>query len=205
MTARAESASDVLARYYRLHAPLYDATRWAFLFGRQRAIQAAAQACPVGGSVLDIGCGTGGNLQQLAARRPDIKLAGCDLSPAMLSRAQRRVPQAQLRAGPFQPADWSAPDVILFSYMLSMTGDHAAALLAQAMRLLAPGGKLVVVDFHDTPNPWFARWMGVNHVRMQGELPGYARRLGGVAHIRRFCAYGGWWRYVLMTVAKPQT
>jgi hypothetical protein len=33
-----------------------------------------------------------------------------------------------------------------------------------------------VVDFHDTPLPVFARWMGVNHVRMDGQLPPrYAR------------------------------
>jgi S-adenosylmethionine-diacylgycerolhomoserine-N-methlytransferase len=40
------------------------------------------------------------------------------------------------------------PDRILFSYCLSMVRDRAAAL-ANARAALAPGGKVVVIDFAD--------------------------------------------------------
>jgi hypothetical protein len=35
---------------------------------------------------------------------------------------------------------------------------------------LAPGGHFALVDFHAAGSRAFARWMGVNHVRMDGQL-----------------------------------
>jgi hypothetical protein len=52
-----------------------------------------------------------------------------------------------------------------------------------------------VVDFHSTPSAAFARWMGLNHVQFDAQLP---QRLaaGGQAIVDKTSrAYGGAWRY----------
>lgn len=195
-----------LRRYYRLHAPLYDLTRWAFLFGRRGLCALIAARRPA--SVLEIGCGTGRNLDQLARLLPDSRLVGADLSADMLTQARRRLAahgeRLTLWEGDFarMPAA-DGHDVVLLSYVLTMTHPHTEALLAAAWKQVAPGGVLAIVDFHDSPLRPFRSWMAVNHVRMQGELPAYVRDLGGEVELKRYCAFGGLWRYVQILVEKP--
>jgi|JI7StandDraft_1071085.scaffolds.fasta_scaffold00301_33 S-adenosylmethionine-diacylgycerolhomoserine-N-methlytransferase len=203
----AETApSAALRRYYRLHAPLYDLTRWAFLFGRRRLCADIARRNP--SHVLEIGCGTGHNLDQLARLLPQARLSGADLSADMLGQARKRLGplgnRVRLWEGDFarMPAG-EQHDVVMMSYVLTMTHPHTEALLAAAWQRVAPGGVLAIVDFHDTPLKPFRQWMAVNHVRMHGELPGYVRDLGGDVQLKRYCAFGGLWRYVQVMVEKP--
>ena len=87
-------SSDALKRYYRLHAPIYDATRWAFLFGRVRLIQLLSKSyLGAPKQILDLGCGTGKNLCALAHAFPQAHITGVDLSPAMLVQAGRNLAQ----------------------------------------------------------------------------------------------------------------
>lgn len=201
-----DAPGDALRRYYQLHAPLYDLTRWAFLFGRRRLCRELAQRAPL--RVLEIGCGTGRNLDQLARLLPAAQLSGADLSGDMLARARQRLgglgTRLKLWEGDFarMPAG-EQHDAVLLSYVLTMTHPHTEALLAAAWQRVAPGGVLAIVDFHDSPLRLFRRWMAVNHVRLQGELPAYVRDLDGAAEIRRYSAFGGLWRYVQIVVEKP--
>ncbi len=200
------SPSAALRRYYRLHAPLYDLTRWAFLFGRQRLCSGIAGRHP--SSVLEIGCGTGRNLAQLARLLPTARLTGADLSGDMLKRAHQRLSglgeRLSLWEGDFaRMPTGQRHEAVLLSYVLTMTHPHTEALLSAAWQRVAPGGVLAIVDFHDSPLHAFRQWMAVNHVRMQGELPGYVRDLGGEVELKRFCAFGGLWRYVQIVVQKP--
>ena len=63
---------------YRYQRYIYDATRKYFLLGRDRLIEELA--VPAGGTVLEIGCGTGRNLILVARRYPDARLYGFDIS-----------------------------------------------------------------------------------------------------------------------------
>lgn len=54
-----------------------------------RRWQIAAAATEDGGRVLSIGCGAAGFLAYLRERRPDLVLAGCDISPAAVARARQ--------------------------------------------------------------------------------------------------------------------
>lgn len=202
----AEPREAVLGRYYRVHARVYDATRWTFLFGRREMVRRAVASAGTGGPVrhvLEIGCGTGANLVQLARELPGARLTGVDASGSMLSVAARRlrplggrvtlVPGFYERPLGLDPA----PDLILFSYCLSMVADRLEPVLGAAARELAPWGRVAVVDFHASPHAGFRQWMGLNHVRMDGQIvPALARHfVPEQVQVRR--AFLGLWSYVL--------
>jgi len=100
-------------------------------------------------SVLDLGTGTGRMLELLA---PHVaRGVGVDESQEMLSIARDRlkdVPHCQLRLGdvyrlPFPDQEF---DAALFHQVLHYLDDPAAAL-REALRVLRPGGQLLLVDF----------------------------------------------------------
>jgi S-adenosylmethionine-diacylgycerolhomoserine-N-methlytransferase len=140
---------------YRVQRHFYDVTRAYYLLGRNQRI--AALKPPLGGSVLEIGCGTGRNLIQLARRYPEACIYGVDISDEMLVSAANAVEREGLRyrvklaqgdATTFDGAAFGKPvyDRVLFSYTLSMIPDWQQALKTATDRL-APKGELHVVDF----------------------------------------------------------
>ncbi len=200
MTTVGVRPDHTLERYYRWHARIYDATRWSFLFGRTGlAERVATLRTPE--NILEIGCGTGRNLARLARRFPQARLTGLDLSADMLARARRglesfgdRVELAhQAYTRPLH--DEPRFDLIVLSYCLSMIDPGWEQVIASARQDLRPRGLIAVVDFHDSNRPTFQRWMGVNHVRMEGhllpELRARFQPLDSAVHR----AYGGLWRY----------
>jgi S-adenosylmethionine-diacylgycerolhomoserine-N-methlytransferase len=88
-------------------------------------------------------------------------------------------------------------DGIVFSYALTMFNPGWELAIDAAARDLSDEGLIAVVDFHDTPCAWFGRWMGINHVRMEGHLlPRLRERFEPVYEEERR-AFGGLWRYFL--------
>src|SRR5204862_213321 len=79
---------------YRSQRHIYDLTRKYYLLGRDALIDGIAP--PPGGSVLEIGCGTGRNLIAAARRWPDARFYGIDISEAMLQTARAKVAKAGL-------------------------------------------------------------------------------------------------------------
>lgn len=191
-----------LERYYHWHAPIYDPTRWLFLFGRSALLRRLA-AGPAPRHVLEVGCGTGRNLEALARQFPNAHLTGVDLSPAMLARAERKLHGCGARVrclrNGFRAALPLDPpcDLVLFSYALTMMNPGWEEALRTAAAQLSAGGRIAVVDFAGTPWPWFRRWMACNHVRMEAHLlPGLRASFHSeFAEVRP--AYGGVWRYLL--------
>ena len=190
--------------YYRWHALIYDATRWSFLFGRTGILREVAKlATPK--RILEVGCGTGKNLVTLSRIFPQAQITGIDLSETMLDVARRKAAplgeRIQLLHGAYGAAktgeDGATYDLILFSYALSMFNPGFEAAIATAHRDLAPGGHVAVVDFHDTRLPLFERWMGVNHVRMNGQLRPLLQDRFEARVDRLETAYGGVWRYLV--------
>lgn len=198
------ASGGALQRYYRLHAPLYDATRWAFLFGRSRLVRLARQHLPKARRVLEIGCGTGKNLGALGRAFPEAEIVGLDLSADMLAQARKRVAPLGDRVRLLHQAyrglsdGGEAPfDLIVLSYCLTMINPGHDQVLAACRADLAKGGLLAVVDFHDSPLRLFRDWMGVNHVRMEGQVRHSLDALGYEPvdeEIRT--AYGGLWRWL---------
>ena len=69
--------------------------------------------------------------------------------------------------------------------------------------VLSDIGLVAIVDFHDTASLWFAQWMGVNHVRMEGHLTAALKKSGlWGADLAVHPAYGGLWRW-FTCLARP--
>lgn len=115
------------------------------------------------GDVLEIGCGGGAMAARLLADHPDITVTGVDIDPAMVSAAERRLRpygqrgravRADCTALPFD-AD-SFDTVITFLMLHHVVGWEDA--LAEAVRVLRPGGLLAGCDALDTRAArWFHR------------------------------------------------
>jgi SAM-dependent methyltransferase len=97
--------------------------------------------------VLDLGCGTG-SLSLLAAEQGH-RVTGVDQSPAMVGRARAKLAG---RDAVFLVGDAAAPpvgeqrfDVVLVRHVLWALPDPAAAL-GRWVRLLRPGGRLLLVE-----------------------------------------------------------
>src|SRR5215831_8617605 len=118
-----------MTNYYHLQSQFYDATRWAFLYGRKRIVE-ELKIRP-GERVVEIGCGTGSNFEAIqTALQNSGELIGVDCSAPMLGKAADRVRRhgwknvrlLDLEYGP-EPVTGGTADVVLFSYSLSMIED----------------------------------------------------------------------------------
>lgn len=138
-----------LETFYAPQAASYDRFRERLLHGR-RELMAELSPRPQA-RVIELGAGTGSNLDLLGERviaLDSVELV--DLCPSLLERARsraKRYPNVRVIAAdacnyrPDKPVDY-----VIFSYSLSMIPDWRRAL-DNAFSMLAPGGRLAVVDF----------------------------------------------------------
>jgi S-adenosylmethionine-diacylgycerolhomoserine-N-methlytransferase len=184
MSSEALPAQELMDRVYRHQRHIYDATRKYFLLGRDHLI--ARLDPPAAGQVLELGCGTGRNLVAAARRYPHARLHGVDISGAMLETARSNITRAGLNdrirlaqgdATRLDPALFGLQhfDRVFFSYSLSMIPPWRQAL-AHGAGLVAPGGRLSLVDFgqQDGLPPWFRTllfaWLLRFHVHPPADL-----------------------------------
>jgi ubiquinone/menaquinone biosynthesis C-methylase UbiE len=101
------------------------------------------------GAALDAACGTGRHTAQLVARGH--RVVGVDASPEMLAKARARVPDADFRLGDLRrlPVDAASVDLVVCALALTHVPDLAPAV-DELARVLRPGGRLVLSDFHPT-------------------------------------------------------
>ena len=148
--------SDPLVDFFDARPEAYDRQ-----LGRERrALRAAAAlAGPLTGArVVDLATGTGALAAALLARPdPPAHLTAVDAAPRMLDRAGARLgPPAALLLADVRavPLPDGAADVVTAGYLLHLLDPPArAAVLAEARRLLRPGGVLVVVVHGSPPGP----------------------------------------------------
>ncbi len=108
----------------------------------------AARLHAAGGThVLDAGCGTGRMSRHLVDR--GCSVVGLDLSPGMLEQARRAGPDLEVHEGslldlPF--ADGGFDGVLLWYSVIHLTDAELPAALAEAARVLRPGGLVLVAS-----------------------------------------------------------
>lgn len=103
-------------------------------------------ACAGDETVVDIGCGNGAYLAELARRGHAGPVLGMDLSTGMLAAARRHAPAAALAAGDASalPVRDHAASVALAAHMLYHVPDAHAAV-RELRRVTRPGGTVLVV------------------------------------------------------------
>lgn len=118
---------------------------------RQEALRLCAGAC----SLLEVGCGEGLFLEKAAHLKPNMRLAGVDMSPKLLARASTRAPSAQMiqadaRCLPFGDA---AFDTVICINVLMAFNKQAdiIAVIRELIRVCAPGGK-IIFDIRNASN-----------------------------------------------------
>jgi S-adenosylmethionine-diacylgycerolhomoserine-N-methlytransferase len=173
-------------RVYQRQRHFYDLTRKHFLLGRDTLISRLHP--PAGGSVLEIGCGTGRNLIAAARAYGDARLYGLDVSSAMLATARANIRRAGLEGritlalgdaarfdstGLFGQARF---DRVFLSYCLSMIPPWREAVRNALDLVEQEGGRMLIVDFggqRQLPN-WFkwalSSWLEKFHVAPRLEL-----------------------------------
>ncbi len=102
--------------------------------------------------ILDVACGAGSLLRQLAVAFPDAKLHGVDLSPHYVEVARERlrnVPDVTLVAENAESLPWRDAhfDAVVCVYLFhELPKDVRRTVLREMHRVLKPGGVLVVED-----------------------------------------------------------
>ena len=155
-----DAGRDMILRMNREHGPL---RAWGFAH------------IPVGRSVLDVGCGAGAALRELAERRPESVLTGCDISPLAVETATA-LNEALVKAGrmrfllcgvPDLPFADGAFDTVFSVESLYFWPDQPAGL-REIRRVLAPGGHFMTA------------------LEMVGGMMN-ERQLAIVEHLKMFC------------------
>ena len=146
--ARAEAAQS----YFKAHAAEWDSIR--ALHVAESQVEAAMDEALGQGPfdlLVDLGTGTGRILELFGPRAA--RALGFDLNHDMLAYARMKLERvglaaAQVRHGDLYnvPLPDGAADAVVLHQVLHFLDDPAAAV-AEAARILAPGGKLLVVDF----------------------------------------------------------
>lgn len=161
-TTTPESLTDKQRRVWDKSAPSYDKQISFFekiwFAGGREWLGARAH-----GRVLEVAIGTGRNLRHYP---PGVTITGIELSPAMLAIARNRAATlgitAELVEGDAQALPFGANsfDTVVCALSLCSIPDPAAAI-AEMARVLAPGGRLLLLDHIGSSWPpiYAAQWL----------------------------------------------
>jgi ubiquinone/menaquinone biosynthesis C-methylase UbiE len=133
-------------------APRYD--RQMGFFDRVLFEGGREWACSqIDGEVLEVAIGTGRNMPFYPA---GVRVTGVELTPEMLALARERAEElgadVDLRLGDAQQLEFddASFDTVLITFGLCTIPDDRAAI-AEAFRVLRPGGKLVAIEHVRSP------------------------------------------------------
>jgi ubiquinone/menaquinone biosynthesis C-methylase UbiE len=131
---------------------------------RERAFRSALVAAVLSGgprTVVDVGCGTGTLAAMLAHADPGVEIQAIDGDQAVLELAREKTSsfaeRIHLTRGLADglPIESSSADVFTASLLLHhLTPGAKRAALAEALRVLRPGGRIVIADWGAPQGPF---------------------------------------------------
>lgn len=152
LTAVRADRAEAAARYFAAHAAEWDQIRSLHI--AESEVEAAIREAVGEGAIgrlVDIGTGTG-RMIELFGERAEQSI-GIDRSTEMLRLARVKLEAAGIQAVSLRQGDMYAlplpdaqADVVLLHQVLHYAQSPAAAV-AEGARLLAPGGRLLIIDF----------------------------------------------------------
>ncbi len=131
---------------------------------RDRAIELLSPG--FGGKTLQIACVYGDLTSKMAAQVPETgQLDVVDILPVQLDNLQRKLPAGH-RVGAIHGnsahldvADGAYDQALLFFLLHEQPEDVRRATLSEALRVVRPGGRLVIVDYHQPKKTHPLRWL----------------------------------------------
>ena len=142
--------TKIAERYGKL-AFVYDAWTW-FTERKSLAAGVARAAIRDGEAVLEVAVGSGFVFRKILLANPSGRNVGIDITDAMLRRTRRKAEptgarfelvNADARKLPFPDATF---DLVVNNNMLGLLPpSHVALVLAEMLRVLRPGGRLLLV------------------------------------------------------------
>ena len=167
--------------FYTLVAPFYDILAGSFLRHVRKGIVRGAEAekCR---RILDVACGTGEQAIMLA--KAGIEVTGIDLSPAMLGVARGKSPPTvahllgNAESLPFGPGSFDCVAISLALHEMAIKTRMGTT--AEILRVLTPGGKLIVFDYATSKN-----WRCIFGLAFLGLL----ERIAGEEHFKNFVRF----------------
>ena len=186
-----------IARFYNWSRHLYPLVEPFLRSAKRKLIAAVNEHSP--GTLLDIGVGKGTHLSDYRAHH----VTGVDVSPGMIGMA---TPHAQSIGATLKVMDGETLEFadasfnrVVMAFVLSVTA-HPDQMLAEAWRVLQPGGLMFVLNHETASNPpaLVSLTRRLLHLRsrfMLAEIPGWPES----AVVRReACAPGGWFTLVIL-------
>jgi ubiquinone/menaquinone biosynthesis C-methylase UbiE len=145
------SYDTIAEAYERIWAPRFETVARHLL----------ALAPPVEGArLLDLGTGTGAVASALGDRVRTLRaIVGCDLSPGMLGKARRRVPQLRLLVADVArlPLGDGCFDLATANCVLSHLADYHRCL-AEVLRVLTRPGAFAMASWGSSFDPYAVTW-----------------------------------------------
>ncbi len=145
---------------------------------RERVLALLSEAAPRAGRVLDVGAGTGALLARLGGERPALRATAVDLAPGMCAAARAALPAAGVAAADAEalPFRDGAFDLVVSTSAFQWLPRLGPAL-AEAHRVLAPGGRFVLALFGaDTLRELRGAWRDAAGAAAAGRTHAFHRR-----------------------------
>lgn len=157
------SDEELVQRMIRSHDDRFDPIFWEYFNTKVLPLLSDTP------TVIDLGCGPGLFVRDVAGRIPKALLYGYDLTPAMIDYANQQVDYIgekpefgvlDLTTGPVPLAD-SSVDLIAMTAVLHVL-DDPLKMCDELTRLLAPGGVFLLFDWVRQPLEKYLEMMMTN-------------------------------------------
>jgi demethylmenaquinone methyltransferase/2-methoxy-6-polyprenyl-1,4-benzoquinol methylase len=158
--------AQAIQRLYDQLAPSYDALASVYrAVGSRRLAERGMRLLDLrpGDTAVDLGCGTGVNLPELARLvGPTGRVVGIDLSPQMLARARERITRAGFSNVELVQGDvrgFAFPDDlhgVMSTFALEMVPEHDEVIGRACRALSVTGGRIAVMGLRRPPS--WPRW-----------------------------------------------
>lgn len=204
------TSQRAVTAYYDRLAPVYGDGEY-FEARRAAVLRVVATEIARVGAVLDLGCGNGAYMPQLAACASGALVIGADLSPAMLTTARQRLGartplvRADAVTLPFRAGSF---DLVFMSHVLLLVGDIERCV-AEVANSLTAGGFLIATAGSTGWGDTMREFLGAEQLQqLEGFLPpvGCHMVVDDDARATAACAHSGLqpeWRSAAFCVSWP--